>query len=179
MRYDEEERQNYTIIDLEKTIPYRYPISNNRFVSLEGRADRIDMLDDGTLQVIDYKSSNSEHIKFNNIHSLFHGEAQERIDNIFQTLLYSVILFHGRGKDVVPSLYFALKMINKGYNPNIRYMNGDGQETILERYSSVAEEFEGELTAIFEDLFNPEIPFKQADDVATCKYCDYKKICRR
>ena len=179
MRYDEEERQNYTIIDLEKTVSYLYPISNNRFVSLEGRADRIDMLDDGTLQVIDYKSGNNEHIKFNNIHSLFHGEAQERIDNIFQTLLYSVILFHGRGKDVVPSLYFALKMINKGYNPNIRYMNGDGQETILERYSSVAEEFEGELTAIFEDLFNPEIPFKQADDVATCKYCDYKKICRR
>ena len=131
------------------------------------------------LQIIDYKSGNREHLTFNNIYSLFHGKAQERVDNIFQTLLYSTILYHSKKKDVVPSLYFALKMISKDYSPNIRYINENDEEISLERYSTVAEEFESELTAIFEDMFNPEVPFKQAEDVAACKYCDYKKICRR
>ncbi len=179
MRYDEEDRKNYTIVDLEKIIPYSYPISNNRYVSLEGRADRIDMINNEMLQIIDYKSGNKEHLTFNNIYSLFHGKAQERVDNIFQTLLYSTILYHSKKKDVVPSLYFALKMISKDYSPNIRYINENDEEISLERYSTVAEEFESELTAIFEDMFNPEVPFKQAEDVAACKYCDYKKICRR
>ena len=55
MRYDSS-RKGFKIVGLERDVDCRYPISGERFVNLYGRADRIDELNDGTLQIIDYKT---------------------------------------------------------------------------------------------------------------------------
>lgn len=49
----------------------------------------------------------------------------------------------------------------------------------IERYSDIGEEFESELNAILEELFDYRTPFRQTDDEDMCTYCDFKKICRR
>ena len=175
LRYDSL-RKSFEIDSLEEDVECRYPISEGRFVNLSGRADRIDKLDDETFQIIDYKSGNTPHLECNGIESLFTGSAYERISNIFQTLLYAMMLSKTRHKEARPSLYYASKMLSKEYSPLI---TDKSQDTTIERYSDVATEFESELNSVLEELFDANTPFTQAEDEDACKYCDYKKICRR
>ena len=172
--YDSSQKE-FKIVGLEKDVDCRYPISNNRFVNLLGRADRIDQLGDGTMQIIDYKSGNRPHLECSSIESLFTGKPEERISNIFQTLLYSMML-HKHNTESRPSLYYASKMLSKEYSPLI-VDKSTGKA--IERYSDVAEIFEEQLYNALDRLFNPDIPFTQVEDAEACKYCDYKKICRR
>ena len=175
LRYDTSQ-SGFTIRGLEDDIAYKYEISNGRYVNLFGRADRIDERADGSLQIIDYKSGNVPHLEFNGVEGLFRGEANDRVSNIFQTLLYSMILHKNHGVESMPSLYFASKMLSDDYSPNIVDMsNGE----IIDQYTAVAEEFERELSAVLEELFDYDKPFVQCEDVDMCKYCDYKSICRR
>lgn len=167
---------DYTITGLEKAIPHKYRIGSGKDVKLEGRADRIDRLSDGTIQIIDYKSGNQPHLEFLDIHSLFHGESQQRISNIFQTFLYSMILYRTEGVDTMPSLFYASRMLNDNYSPLITEMNTNRAIT---RYSMIANEFESELSATLDELFDPATPFRQVEDKRCCEYCDYSKICRR
>ena len=175
LRYDLA-KSGYTIAGLEDDVECKYPISEGRSVNISGRADRIDRLTDGTLQVIDYKSGNKPHLEYNGISSLFSGRPIERISNIFQTLLYSMMLHRTRGVDVKPSLYYASQMLGSDYSPLLVNTITDAE---VERYSDVSEEFERELSAVLEELFDPSQPFTQVEDIDACKYCDYKKICRR
>ena len=145
-------------------------------MNLFGRADRIDERADGTLQIIDYKSGNVPHLEFNGVEGLFRGEAKERISNIFQTLLYSMMLNKSHGVESMPTLYFASKMLGEDYSPNI-VDKSSGE--VVERYTAIAEDFERELSNVLEELFDYDKPFVQCEDVDMCKYCDYKSICRR
>lgn len=175
MRYDSS-REEFTIAGLEDPVESCYPISNSRAVNISGRADRIDRLKDGTLQIIDYKSGNKPHLEFNGMQALFNGAPQERISNIFQTLLYSMMLHREHKRESCPSLFYASQMLSKEYSPFIVDKGGNGK---IEKYSDVSQVFEQELTRVFEELFNPDIPFGQVEDADACTYCDYKKICRR
>lgn len=175
MRYDTN-NSGYAIVGLEDEVKCRYKISNNREVNLSGRADRLDRLADGSIQIIDYKSGNKPHLTFNGISNLFTGSSEERISNIFQTLLYAMMLQKRDGCETIPSLYFASKMHESDYTPKI--LNKQSGE-LIESYSSQAEEFEQMLSSTLEELFDYDIPFRQVEDEQMCKYCDYKRICRR
>lgn len=175
LRYDIE-RNDFTISGLEEDVSYRRPISGGRAVTLSGRADRIDTLSDGALQIIDYKSGSVPHLEFDDMESLFRGKSEKRISNIFQTLLYSMMLHHTRSTEATPSLYYASKMLLGDYCELIRNLS---LGVNIERYSTIAESFEHQLDAILEELFDADKPFSQVEDVEVCKKCDYKKICRR
>ena len=210
MRHDIN-RDGFTIIASEKEISHRYVVNPNLSVKFKGIADRIDLLPNGMLQVIDYKSSKAPHLEFNSIANLFHGTAAQRISNVFQTLLYSMILnksdlyfakngtlisvgdkpnlpadefTKSDGKDVVPSLYYASRMMNKDFSVllvNKRPKEPKREETWgpIASYTSVAEYFEQELKTLLEEIYNPDIPFTQTEDKKNCERCDYKKICRQ
>lgn len=176
MRYDVE-KEGYSIHCLENDVKCRYPIANGRKVNIAGRADRIDLLADGTRQIIDYKSGNTPHLVFNGINNLFKGDSQERVSNIFQTMLYADIVHRTSNCDTLPSLYFASQMLTDGYSPKlINKLNNSH----LERFSECKEEFESELEACLDELFDYDTPFRQVDeDKKICNLCDYNKICRR
>ena len=175
LRYDLS-RKGYSIAGLEDDVECQYPISNGQTVNISGRADRIDRLSDGVLQVIDYKSGNKPHLEYNGISSLFRGRPIERVSNIFQTLLYSMMLRRTEGVDVKPSLYYASKMLSEEYSPLLVDLATGSK---IELYSEMSDEFESELSAALEELFDMAKPFEQIEDAEACKYCDYKKICRR
>lgn len=175
MPYDTQ-REGFTIAGLEEDVECSYPLGDGRTVNLSGRADRIDLLPNGTLQVIDYKSGNKPHLEFGGMEALFYGRPHERISNIFQTLLYAMMLQRTRSRDAMPSLYYASKMVLKGYSPQL--INRASGE-IIESYGDVAEEFEAFLREALVELFDQNTPFRQADDEDACTYCDFKSICRR
>lgn len=175
MRHDTS-HDDYTISGLEKNIPFQYEISSGQKVKLEGRADRIDILSDGTIQVIDYKSGYLPHLEYLDIDTLFNGEDQQRISNIFQAFLYSMILYRSKGVDTMPSLFYVSRMLSDKYSPLI---TEKATNRTITRYSMIAEEFEAELKATLDELFDPKIPFRQVEDRKCCDKCDFTKICRR
>ena len=175
MRYDLS-REGFAIVGIEDDVAYRRPIAGCREVNLSGRADRIDKLPNGELQVIDYKSGNKPHLEFNGVDGLFFGIPKERISNIFQTLLYSMMLYRGRNIDVTPSLYYASRMLSNDYSP---LLIDHSREEHIGKYSDYAEEFEEALDTVLNELFDYETPFRQAADENACTYCEFKTICRR
>jgi hypothetical protein len=44
---------------------------------------------------------------------------------------------------------------------------------------SILSEFEEQLQMLLSEIFNPEIEFKQTDDLNNCEYCAFKGICNR
>ena len=183
-------RKDYTIKELEKNVPYFHPLSDGRVVTLDGRADRIDELDNRILQIIDYKSGQRPTLEFNGIYNLFNGTPKQRLSEVFQTLLYSMMLKHSSTQATKPSLYFASKMVLGEYDESLVSIikkNDDtssdksdtAKRTVIHNYNQVAEEFEQQVNKMLEDIFNENIPFRQAEDEDMCEYCDFKKICQR
>lgn len=167
----------FALLHCEKTISTSFVISDGRDIAIGGIADRIDSLDNGNLRVVDYKTGRS-HLEIRNIESLFEGENRSNYRYPLQTMLYSMVLNHDHGRDVEPTLYFARDMNQESYSPRIIHIDDDTPLI----YSSYAKEFEEKLRQKLDELFNTELPFERCsleESKNICKYCDYKKICKR
>ena len=175
--YDRRE-DDFTLYGLEKNISHMFELGDGRTVKIGGRADRIDMRSNGRLRVVDYKSGSVKN-EFKGIDSLFSGENRDRFKNIFQTMLYSMVLYNTEHKDVEPTLYFARFMHNADYSPRIFDKERDSQEVV---YGDYAEDFELLLREKLKELFDMERPFCRCDESevdSVCQYCDFKLICKR
>ncbi len=177
IRYDAA-HDAFTTIGLEQEVAYAFPFATaGRTLELKfaGIADRIDRLDDGTLRVVDYKTG-APHLEFDGIESLFSGEGKQRLSNILQTLLYSMMLFRSRGCDTRPALYYVRSMHRDDYAPDL-----DDKQIGLRgaSYSSYAVGFEQAVRAALAELYDPAVPFVQCEDADTCKFCDFNIICKR
>lgn len=172
-------RSDYTITNLEQEINYRHITQQGHCVKLYGIADRIDTLSNGTKQIIDYKSGYKPHLEFKSIDSLFNGNPEQRISNVFQTLLYSMIVHKNEHVDTKPSLYYASRMLlNDDYSPLLKEIDRDTPQDIAS-YTMVSEAYEEQLKAILDELFDPTKAFEQAENRDTCTRCDYNRICKR
>ena len=169
----------FAVMKVEEKIAGRFDLGDGRNVSIGGRADRIDSLDDGTLRVVDYKTG-AQHSEIDSLESLFEGEGRTRVGNILQTLIYSMIISHSFGRNVRPALYFVRYMQHRtDFSPAIVDKSADGAEI---DYGSYAVEFERSLRCKLAELFDASTPFVQCDASeaeSTCKYCQYKTICKR
>ncbi len=186
MYYDTTLHKDYTVKHLEKEIHHKHVTKQGYKVKLYGIADRIDELSDGTKQIIDYKSGYKPHLEFNDIDTLFNGKPAQRISNVFQTLLYSMIVSKSKDEnennkvvETKPSLFYASQMLsNNKYSPLLKMTATDPPQEIV-KYSSVSEEFEAQLKELLDELFDPDVAFKQVENRDACTLCDYNKICKR
>ena len=132
---------DFTVEGLEERIGQEFAFESagkSLRVVFRGLADRIDRLPDGTLRVVDYKTG-EPHLDFQGVEALFRGEAKQRQSNILQTLLYSMMLFHSRGVDAEPTLYYVRAMHREDYSP--RLIDRELERTGV-RYSEYREPFE-------------------------------------
>ena len=169
----------FTVEGLEDSVAYGFDFRTAdgtvRRMKFAGIADRIDRLDDGTLRVVDYKTG-APHLEFAGIESLFRGEGKQRLSNILQTLLYAMMLYHTRGVDAEPTLYYVRAMNRPDYDPRLFDRELDLRGGRYTHYAGRFEELVGETLA---ELYDPSVPFRQCADADTCKYCDFNVLCRR
>ena len=171
-------RNDFAIKDLELKVDFDYPFQSagrNLSLHFEGYADRVESLDNGTLRIIDYKTG-TEHLTFASLNSLFYGEARERQSNFINTMLYSMMLHHKSGRETQPALYYVRKMGDAEYSPLI---TDKSRKSSGDQYSSYAEEFEGYISHILSEMYDPETPFTQCEDIKQCEMCDFASICSR
>lgn len=164
----------YTITDIEKSIMCRFALSEDKYITFGGKADRIDILDSGIIRIVDYKSG-AKHIEFKGLESLFAKSSKERSSAVLQTLLYSLML-SDQGIDVQPALYYIIELNNREYSPLLRdKLSGE----YVYRFSDYKTEFESQLRGVLTELFDPNIPFYQCEDQSVCQWCDYRSICSK
>ena len=168
----------FAVSGLEERVAYSFPFrAGERELEMKfgGIADRIDTLGDGALRVVDYKTG-APHLEFDGVESLITGTGKQRLSNILQTLLYSMILHHTRGRDAEPALYYVRSMNRPDYSPQL----DDKQLGVRgARYTLYSERFEELLRAQLAEMYDPAVPFRQCEDADTCKFCDFRIICKR
>ena len=169
---------DFVVFRTESPIDYDIEIEvgeENFVVHLEGRPDRVDSLDNGGLRVIDYKTGRYN-TSYKGINSLFNGKSVERNSKIINTLLYAMILTHRENRWVRPELYFVGEMVKEDYSPRFR----DSERQLnLDSFELCREEFEEAVRMTLTEMFDRRVPFRQCEDVDTCKYCSFKDVCRR
>ena len=144
-------------------------------VHLGGRPDRIDSLDNGMMRVIDYKTG-TYNTSYKGIEALFYGAYKERNSKIINTLLYAMMISHREHRSVRPELYFVGAMVKADYSPRFR---DTSLKMDLDSFDICREEFEEAVQTTLREMFDRNTPFRQCDDLDTCKYCSFKDICRR
>ena len=142
-------------------------------VVFAGKADRIDLLTDGTLRVVDYKTGRQRN-RFRDVNALFRGDVRERSSAVLQTLLYSLMLYTERRCDVRPALYYVRSMTDSGFSPLLV----EGDRPVL-RFSDYRESLTALLDETLSEMFDFSKPFEPCRTPEVCAFCDFREICRR
>ena len=168
-------RDDFAVEGLEAEVSAGFAFDGPRRVLFAGKADRIDRMDDGSLRVVDYKTG-GVHLEFNGLDDLFLTKNRGMNANIFQTMLYSLMLWHDRGLDARPALYYVRRINRDDFSPALIDRAEKGREV---RYSLYREPFEEALKEKLRELFDPSVPFRPCAEREICQYCDFKTVCRR
>lgn len=174
LAYDQN-HSNFKVEGLEMGVSCDFPLDMKRRVRFAGKADRVDRLEDGSFRVVDYKTGGI-HLEYSGLDDLFVSKNRSLNGNIFQTLLYALMLWHDRGTDALPALYYVRRMNRADYSP---YLIDKSLNVNQVRYSTSRDDFEQRLREKLLELFDFSTPFLPCEDLETCRFCDFKSICRR
>lgn len=165
----------FVVEGLEMGVSCDFALDGARRVRFAGKADRVDRMQDGSLRVVDYKTG-SIHLEYKGLDDLFVNKNRALNGNIFQTLLYSLMLWQDRGADARPALFYVRRMNSSDYSPYLVDKAMKGKEI---RYSILRGDFEDRLREKLLELFDFSTPFRPCEDHEPCDFCDFKSICRR
>lgn len=141
-----------------------------------GIIDRIDSKED-TLRIVDYKTGGIPKTPAN-VESLF-IRAENRPNYVFQTFVYAAIVCRETRQKVAPSLLYIHRAASEEYSPVIEMGEPRQPKVPVGDFSDYEEEFRALLSTLLEEIFDPENPFTQTENLKTCEYCDFKALCRR
>ena len=151
---------------------------------------------DGIVRIVDYKSGLGTNL-FSSIEDLFDSSLKDRPKAVMQVFLYAWMYSHLAGKKpdgiqpsiyfvrslfqepIQPSIYFVRSLFQEPFDPAVYHSFGRGQKEKVIDVTSELEAFEEALRACLDRIFDPEEPFRQADDTRGCDYCDFRSICGR
>ena len=174
----EANRAPFTIIGLEKEVKATVD-TNFGTIHLGGKIDRVDKKGKEII-IADYKTGRAEN-SFIKIEDLFNQKTHDKTKAIFQTLLYSYILDNSEYKNqpINPNIIPLRSIYNPDFKADIiqKKNTRDKGQSIYYSNEEIKKEFTSEFLNTINELFNPEISFKQTEVLNNCKYCPYKAHC--
>ena len=186
LHYDSRENgEPFIIRGLEKRVKHTFE-AGGRTVTLAGVADRVDLLHDGTLRIVDYKSG-GDSPEFASMESLFTNEGVTRDGElryqphngaVLQTLLYALVFAAVENTDVSPSLYVARKMGTEDFSP-YPVCKEEGMASVRRLLPEHVAVLTQGLERLFDSMCDPATPFVQTEHREKCAMCDFRSICRR
>ena len=171
------ERAPFKYLDGERPVKMQFPIlAGAKNVNLKGFIDRLDEKE-GALRILDYKTSKSDKLAFDSPDSLFLRSSEKLPRAIFQTFVYSLIALDEMGdRTIVPEIMKITDLYSSDFTSSIQDKSSN---SAIDDFNDYKEDFTVKLTELIEEVFNPDIPFSQCDEVNNCKYCSFINICRR
>ncbi|NLJ21024.1 MAG: PD-(D/E)XK nuclease family protein [Bacteroidales bacterium] len=151
----------------------------NTHVNIKGFIDRLDETE-SFLRIIDYKTGTGN-TTFKSLDDLFDGSLpmKSRPKHIFQIFMYCLLYRSKAEKKIIsPAIYYLKDIFNSGFSSAIQYKQ-EKEIIPVEDFGIFEEEFKEKLTTLLEEIFNPEIPFKQTDIEENCVNCSFREICNR
>lgn len=144
---------------------------NERMVKFQGKADRIDRTQDGTLLIVDYKTGAESWKGFDDtfLEDIFDSKKHSGYN--IQILFYAWLL-ERENHESRPIK--AVVMDVRSLLTSDRFQNFIRETHDLRDHFS---DWEKQLTKLVEQILAPEIPFTQTTDTQVCNYCPFKKIC--
>jgi CRISPR/Cas system-associated exonuclease Cas4 (RecB family) len=138
-----------------------------------GRIDRIDRVN-GTTRILDYKTGNVETLKFKEIDELFERDSKKPKKEILQALIYTWAITQTSAiKNVLPVIYVLKNLFKDKFEPEIVWDKHNFS------FDELKDDLENYLKELVAEIYSPENLFTQTQYTDKCKYCPFKKICRR
>ena len=186
----------FRIFSLEKEYYCDVDIDGKR-LRIGGRIDRVDLLSDNKLRIVDYKAGSkekSEKSAYSSLGELCNMDVYKQCQHYqVQLLFYSYVLQRiYPDKQVEPALCFPLSSREQGYYPRVRYVGKDGKLADIGTYEVVREDFEAQFESLLRDeiykegrsFVSPwdkererEESFYEKADSTRCRYCDFRSLC--
>ena len=189
----------FRYIAAEKKIfaPYAVNVNNTTInLNIGGTIDRIDIKGD-TINIVDYKTGGGDDIDTKtSLEKIFNLETSSAGYRL-QAFLYSVVMNNilsagtkfapnspmswinsienGNAYKISPSLLYVNKKENAQREDFIVQLDKDKVKDI----TTLKKMYLQELDAVLEEIFDVNKSFMPAKDCDKCKYCDYKKLCKR
>lgn len=148
-------------------------------IDVGGKIDRMDtvmMTDETTgeqvetLRIIDYKTGGSPE-KASTMEQLI-LPSDRRPHYIFQTFLYAWVMTRKQKRPVCPALFFVHKSNSEDYDAVVEF----NRERVTD-FKKYGDDFQKILQQVLNELFDPQIPFRQTANEKRCEYCDYRLLC--
>ena len=152
-------------------------INESLEINIKQIVDRIDIVD-GKMRFIDYKTGD-DRIDTSSVEDLFDRNASRRAKAVMQLLLYCHV-FNRLEKDdrpIKPLIYKMRTLMTEGVKESVVGIRG--ARSTIQDYHDFYDSFQSEFNRTIEEIFNPDIPFVQAEDDHACKFCQFKPICSR
>ncbi len=170
------EHAPFQLLEMEQwhigTLPVTLTDGSTARVRVGGIVDRLDRVD-GTLRVVDYKTSQPPTFAIRDVEQLFAVQHHKALHAI-QTLLYATIVSTEQQEAVRPCVLYLPAANTAGYDPTLR-VGGAPVADVRTHAPSV----QACLADTLQQLFNPSEPFRQVADAKACLYCDFRTLCRR
>lgn len=160
-------------------------------VKLQGRVDKIDLVNAHEVRIIDFKTGKVEQKDLNlpKDQNLFETlTSYDAKDKLIQLWFYKVFLLHELQKEN-PTYSFMNKLQGKSLhiNPGIisfrnlsaKILHADLQFEAGEDVSNFMKKSQEVIAFWVRELLDPSQQFTMTDDLQKCKYCDFASICRR
>lgn len=177
------------IIGLEETRMTTMSIeSGNRIIEVDtgGIIDRLDEVSDSTaeggrtLRVVDYKTGGHP-ASILELSRLFSNTGSNE-HYYLQTILYASIVAQQEQQAVAPCLFYIHKSGAEDYSPLLKLSKisiKDVRQPLTPDCEPLYEAYNEQLRGVIEEIFDPEVPFRQTSNKKACRYCDYRLLCGR
>ena len=168
------ENKSMKIIGLEQKLFHTLYIPKyDKNVNLLGSADRIDLVNDTTIRIIDYKTGSikeSDVVIKKDVKEL-KDLKEKSLQLLIYKYLYKISNSNISSDDITPGI-FGLRKIRKG----LFSLSNNSDKFISD---NLIEDCESMFLNLFEEILNKDIPFKQTEDEKNCMNCSFIEICKR
>ncbi len=140
-------------------------------VKLRGFLDRVDEVK-GITRIIDYKTGKVSRLDLKDFEEIREGQKKREP---FQLSTYAYLFLRNEALpgEVSPGIYF-MRNLSEG----LQFLQtGPTKSTVLDLESLL--DYESEMVALIDEIFDPELPFLQTEEEDRCRFCAYKQMCVR
>ena len=184
----DEETAPFKLIQMEETmvIPFTFTdvYGNPQTIQLKGIIDRVQIAENGTTQIVDYKTG-SDDINYKSLNDAFDTHSKKQNKALIQTLFYTHVFEAAKKISLVePNLYVVRKMKKEGtlFKTKISIADEKGKtknipvELSAEFLIQQKSQFVDLLRHRLKELFDPNTPFYISQYDENFRYSPYKSL---